>query len=251
MILNICKPLFSVLVLLSIASAGDIDSLFRAGNKLYESEMYDDAVKNYEMIIQQRIHNASVYYNLGNCYYKKGQIGLAILNYEKAKRLSPLDEDVDINLRFAVRQTIDKQAEAEKGIMLRVLWKLINLFPMDRTTLLMSALYFLGLGLFTLRMFASIRLRQPLLALALTLLFVSLLLGSSLLYRIYSNETQRYGIVISQAVSVKNAPDGDQVLFKVHEGLKFRINKKHQGWCFVSLPNGNAGWIPETDLGEI
>src|SRR6185295_12270070 len=49
-----------------------------------------------------------IYFNLGNSYYKTNNIGYAILNYERAKKLSPDDEDINVNLKLANQKTEDK-----------------------------------------------------------------------------------------------------------------------------------------------
>ncbi|MFH1762386.1 MAG: SH3 domain-containing protein [bacterium] len=244
---------FTLVIILRIPCwSTDYDSIFTAANKLYEEEHYNEAIQSYQKIIDLgKIHHGWIYYNLGNCYYKKGEVGYAILNYEKSKKLVPTDEDIAINLRFARLQTIDKQHSSEPGVFIRFLWKTHNLFNINKTTFIISVLYFVLCGLLILRLFVAKRLKQAISALVAVIFIIIFLLGSSLLYRIYQNETKQYAIAISPVVSVRNAPEGDQVLFKVHEGLKFQIIRKHQNWCFVSLPNGNAGWVLEENLGEI
>ena len=50
-------------------------------------------------IISNNIESSELYFNLGNAYYKTNSIGLAILNYERAKKLAPDDEDISANLK--------------------------------------------------------------------------------------------------------------------------------------------------------
>ncbi len=44
--------------------------------------------------------NAALLYNLGNCAFRKGDYGNALVYYEKARRLSPRDSDIIENLNF-------------------------------------------------------------------------------------------------------------------------------------------------------
>ncbi len=44
--------------------------------------------------------SANALYNLGNAYARANQPALAILNYERARLLTPDDPDIDANLRF-------------------------------------------------------------------------------------------------------------------------------------------------------
>jgi hypothetical protein len=44
-------------------------------------------------------YSAPALYNLGNSYARSGQAALAVLNYERARVLAPLDPDIEANLR--------------------------------------------------------------------------------------------------------------------------------------------------------
>ncbi|GAA6771598.1 tetratricopeptide repeat protein [Flavobacterium sp. CGRL2] len=58
---------------------------FEAGNALYEKGQYKEAAQVYENIIKEdKLHSAELYFNLGNCYYKLNQVAPSIYNYEKA-----------------------------------------------------------------------------------------------------------------------------------------------------------------------
>ncbi len=88
-----------LLAMALIAQAQEDD--FDKANKYYEDKDYDSAVRMYESILDKDVESAALYYNLGNAYFKKGDLGHAILNYMKAKRLDPSDEAIRHNLDFA------------------------------------------------------------------------------------------------------------------------------------------------------
>jgi len=56
-------------------------------NDLYSKGDYKAAAEEYEHIIAAKNVAPELYYNLGNAYYKSGEIGHAILNYERSLRL--------------------------------------------------------------------------------------------------------------------------------------------------------------------
>ena len=72
-------PLFAVLIVglamcpatLRAASPGDVDAV-AATNALYESGRYVEAALVYEQLIDRGYESATLYYNLGNTYYKQG-----------------------------------------------------------------------------------------------------------------------------------------------------------------------------------
>ena len=74
---------------------------------LYADKQYADAANIYASMFQYG-ESAELYYNYANALYKSNQIGLAILNYERALRLDPMNEDIKFNLEFVNRMKIDK-----------------------------------------------------------------------------------------------------------------------------------------------
>ena len=76
---------------------------FDAANQAYAARQYDDAIRIYENLLQNGGLSASVYYNLSNAYYLKGEIGKAVLGYQRALMLEPNAADIAANLA-ALRQ---------------------------------------------------------------------------------------------------------------------------------------------------
>jgi hypothetical protein len=82
-------------------------------------------------------------------------------------------------------------------------------------------------------------------------LFVTIGLGISVGVKIYAAENISSAIVLSPSLDAKNQPDGNKVLFTVHEGTKFRIRKIIGDWALVSLPTGVSGWVQMSSIGVI
>jgi tetratricopeptide (TPR) repeat protein len=72
--------------------------LFQAGNDLYSQGNYQKAIEVYSQIIAMDGFSGPLLYNLANCYAQIGRTGPAIVNYERALRLSPGDSDARGNL---------------------------------------------------------------------------------------------------------------------------------------------------------
>ena len=77
---------------------------FEAANKLYEEGKFAQAAAAYEQLIQSGRVSAPLYFNLGNAWFKSGQMGRAITAYRRAEQLAPRDPDVRANLQFARNQ---------------------------------------------------------------------------------------------------------------------------------------------------
>ena len=105
--------IFLSLVLPSNAvTSKDAEQNYRKGN-------YQQAINDYKELLKQGA-SADIFYNLGNAYFRSGNLTQAILNYERASLLSPGNEDINFNLEFARSKTVDKIVP--KGEMFYVTW---------------------------------------------------------------------------------------------------------------------------------
>ena len=107
------KRIFLVLALLSglcvrAAAPLDTEKIWNDANTAYVNADYPAATEGYERLLGEGYESAQLYLNLGNAYFKRGMNGRAILNYRKALRLAPGDEDIRYNLSIAEARTQDR-----------------------------------------------------------------------------------------------------------------------------------------------
>ena len=67
----------------------------------YQQKNFDKAIQIYEATLDKGYTSKTLHYNLGNSYFRKNQLGLAILNYERALLYAPNNEDILFNLSVA------------------------------------------------------------------------------------------------------------------------------------------------------
>ena len=101
---------FSILLTILLLSATAVlagkveDNLFQEANEAYSRGDYDQAISKYQKITETAGYSTSVLYNLANSFAQNGQTGRAILNYERALRLSPSDSDISGNLQLVKKE---------------------------------------------------------------------------------------------------------------------------------------------------
>jgi tetratricopeptide (TPR) repeat protein len=93
-----------------------LERIFYRGNDSYEKGDYGEAIAEYKKILEAGYDSGSLYFNLGNAYFKAGDIARAVLNYERAKRLMPRDADLKANYDFASGMITGRVRDGEKGI---------------------------------------------------------------------------------------------------------------------------------------
>ena len=84
--------------------AQSVTATFDNANKLYEQGKFAEAAALYEKLLQSGHVADALYFNMGNAFFKGGQIGRAIAAYVQAQRIAPRDPDVRANLQFARNQ---------------------------------------------------------------------------------------------------------------------------------------------------
>jgi tetratricopeptide (TPR) repeat protein len=225
------------------------DSLAK-GNQLYSSAKYASAVKTYEAVAAKGFESFELYYNLGNALYKSNNITYAILNYERALKLSPGNEDAKFNLEMAKKQVVDNIDLLPEPGFLRWWHELISSRPADvwGTHSLLS--FFLFLLFFALFLFAStIRYKQVTFWLAIIALAYSLLtfsFGSGQRSKLIHHNS---GVITERSVRMKGSPsETGTELFILHEGLSVQITDKLGDWIEIRLADGNKGWVKESAL---
>lgn len=240
-------------IITSKSLAQSPDDLMKTANNFYQEQQYDQAVISYNRILTQGFESSSLYYNLGNSYFKTGNLGYAILNYEKGLKLSPGDEDLIYNLKIANARTVDKITQLPK-IFIVQWWELLvtsfTLTGWSIITILIFWIFLAGIALFLLSRRARVQ-RASLMISSITLAL--LILVVVILISRYNHEAiTDYGILTEEVYSVKVAPDyKSNDLFVIHEGIKFIVDDRVNEWYKIRLADGKVGWIPQNVFGKI
>ena len=106
------------------------DATKAEGDSAYMKNDYASAIQIYEALLN-RGEAADIYYNLGNSYYKAGDIAKAILNYERALLLQPGNGDIRANLEIARSKTVDKVEPVPEIFFVSWTKSLINSMSVD------------------------------------------------------------------------------------------------------------------------
>lgn len=237
--------IISILLLGSIAvfSQSTAEKLKHA-NDLYAQNEFVLAAKEYEELLNEGA-SAELYYNLGNAYYKSNEIGLAILNYERALRLSPQYEDARHNLDLAEQRIVDLVDEEPTFFVKKWFSDLINLLSSNQWFYISWILFVIALGAFFLFIFASVRTFRKIsfnIAIVLFIICSITLIFSGIRKKSFVNRTE--AVVLSGVITVKSSPDKNGTeLFQLHEGTKVNIKNTLNTWAEISLSNGAVGWV--------
>ncbi|MBR1522264.1 MAG: BatD family protein [Bacteroidales bacterium] len=225
------------------------DSLFTAGVEAYSQGNYGEAVSAWEGVLGAGLTSKDLYYNLGNAYYRTGEIAPAILNYERALRIDPSDADVRYNLEFARSLTQDRIDEIPEFFLKVWMRNLSCLLPSNVWAVLSLVLFALALLLGLLYFLGSTSGRRKAGFFGgIAALVVAFAAWGFAAWQRSDAIRQDYAIVMKPVSAVKNAPSGEKDLFILHEGTKVRILDNVGSYTSVSLSDGRQGWISASDI---
>ncbi len=233
-------------------------AFFAQANEQYAQGNYEEAVSLYK----QCEPSAEVYYNLGNALFKQGDLGHAILSYERSLRLDPRDKDCKHNLLFAQSQIIDNVEDNEfflsswakvlRNQLPQGLWFLLSI--------IFWCLTLIGIVIFILSSVAghptpllpySPTLKRLAFHLSWIFLLFAILAGLNA-FSLHRRDTLRSEAIITQGiVNCKASPDRSGTeLFTLHEGTKVTIHESLGDWVNIHVGN-NVGWLPAAYLERI
>lgn len=228
------------------AKAQKPEELLSKANSLYNENAFDSALVVYENIIEQGYSSSTLYYNIGNTYYKLRNYPLAIYYYEKSLKLDPNNEDTRHNIEIAQLFLTDK-IEAVPELFIKTWWNnLSNLFTIN--TWAVITLILIGISLICVFFYLTSKTR----GLKKTMFFTGII---AIIFTIcsFSISSKKYnyinshneGIIITPTVTIKSSPSTSSVdLFVLHEGSKVKILDNTEGWDKIKIANGSIGWLP-------
>jgi tetratricopeptide (TPR) repeat protein len=229
----------ALLALLSpLLSQAEISATdFEAANKLYEEGKFSEAATAYAKLLQTGQTSAALYFNLGNAFFRSGQIGRAVAAYRLAGQITPRDPDVRANLQFARNQTQGPTLSPNR-------WQrwLGRLTLNEWTVLAACALWLWLVLLAVLQWRPGLRpaLRGYAVALAIAALSLCALAGAAF----YQARVSRVAIVIAKEADVRNGPLAEsKTAFTAHDGAELRVLDQKDEWLEVSAGPREVGWL--------
>jgi tetratricopeptide (TPR) repeat protein len=228
-----------------------VDSLWNNANGAYVEGRWDDAVAGYDMISSMGLESAALYCNLGDAYFKAGNMSKAILNYERALKIDPSYEDARYNLELTsgmIQDRIDPVPEFILKVWTKDVCWLMDSDGWAVTFLVLLAMTLAMALLFVLSPSAGGRRAGFFTGIALLLLAVAALSFSVWQKNDYMKTDS--AIVMRPVASVKSSPSSEasQDLFVLHEGTKVNVLDHVGTWSNIELADGRQGWIRTSDV---
>lgn len=233
-----------ILFSFSIAFAQSIDE----ANQFLKSNELDKAIASYEKIILGGVHSHQVYYNLGIAYERKNKIGLAILNFEKANRLSPDNDLIQNQLDNLRLKTIDKpDIIINTGIL--KLFRKIQFSISYEIWGIFSIIFFFCIPL---SIFLTYKSKSRLIFWS-TFIWLSFgILCFSFARNSYTHYTKKEVIIINPTINIYSESNTESsILFTLHEGTKLEVISENDKMLEILYNFKQKGWIQNKHVQNI
>lgn len=249
--LNCLAVLFIALVVGCSAWGQSTEELVKAGNAAYGNRQYDSAIIHYEAALQTGQESAALYFNLGNARFKSGDLGRAIVNYLRAQRLDPSDDDILHNLDFARQFSTVQMEGVELNPISSFIQAIVGPYRLNTwawwTSVAFVALFLLFILRFGLS-FSNAIVRSGINV----LVVVVVILGGLTTWKYRAEYVDLRGVVISDAATVYTGPSNNSdVELQAAPGLVVEILGQSGDYYNVLFANKRRGWMKSDQVETI
>lgn len=224
--------------------------IFQRANEEYQQQHFAEARNLYGQVVAAGIRSPKVFYNLGNAYARLGQIGPAVLNYERARQLDPQNADIAANLK----RIAPPNNETQHFLLFRPYFWVVNHLSLRGWLGGFLALYIIAcIGWAAYFLFPVARTRFWITTPLKFITVAAVLVGIFAAGAWGEYETARYGIIMKPDVRVYSGPGEKFVqIIAAPEGTKVRrLSSASKDWVHISVGEGQKGYVPANVIEEI
>ncbi|MFT7619845.1 MAG: tetratricopeptide (TPR) repeat protein [Planctomycetota bacterium] len=222
------------------------EQAFYRGRELFDKGDFGQAIEAYKSALGVG-DSKELLFNLGTSCLFAGRDGEALYYLRRAERLSPRDEDIQLNIGVARSRAIDDIQGAERTSFVKSL-----LYFHEKTTFgeafLLFALCYLGaMVLFHLRLIKEGRWFTRV---AVVLMVVGSVMAYSLLARAAAADEHQQGVILPAQVDVFSGPSDHRyaVFFKLHSAAEVEVLEVKDGWVKIAVDE-KKGYVPVNQIG--
>ena len=218
------------------------------GMGLFKKGDYASALTSFKIMEDQGVVNASLYEHMGYCFQKTGDNAMAVLYYEKALKISPLNGTLKENLQ-------QLQEKLDVGYKERMPWLMMILNSsgifLPNTWTWLSLISLVLLIAFIVKMYPwkswGRMEKLSLYGIAISF-FVTTLFAYYRYLQVYKNE----GIIVTKSTSLYEAPDMiSPTIDTLPLGSKIYYDETLGNFYKVKTTTNLIGWVPLSKVNRI
>ncbi len=234
--------------LAGVALASPSARKLMTGVDAYQNQAWQTAIAAFEDLVGTGIDNGNLFYNLGNAYLKNGDLGRAVLWYERALKHLPDDPDLRFNYNHALSLTKDEKGERTSPLIpILFFWK-YQLSP----ALVRWIAIALNAGLWLVLSILAVRNKQRLRPTTVLIAAATVIFTATAVYNYVEAVRVRYAVILPDQVAVRSGfTDTATQLFVLHAGTKVRVERESDAHLLIRYTADKIGWVNRADAGLI
>ncbi len=237
-------PLLLTLFLAAASQAASLDETFSEAKKAYDAGHYAQAATLYGTLLSNGVSNVEVEYNLGNAFFKSGNLPQAVRHYRRAWYDAPRDPDIAANLHFALNAA--GAAEPAPGLA----EKLLTSLSRDEWIQAGVAAYLLLMLVLVAAVLVRVGRRLLLQASLVPALLILLAAGGWWQWHQYALRPE-WVVVKSDATTLFGPVEGSTPHYQVPLAALVRQTAENsKDWIEIDY-NGKKGWLQKNDLQRV
>lgn len=229
----------------------------------YNNDKYAQALELYMQAAKEEGTSSDLYYNIGNTYYRLGDLGNAILYFERALVLNPGNDDALTNLEF-VNSKIQTRVSEDKSFVIQIIDSVIEWQTSNTWATIAAICFILLIGSILLYVFATTVILRKIGFFGGGVLLIFAILSLMCAFSVKSRvETQNKAIIISPSVTLSTVPRqpkgkteeafiltaGNKV--KIVDSVENKLDKKVEMWYEVKADDKHRAWLNKEHLKTI
>jgi tetratricopeptide (TPR) repeat protein len=218
------------------------DAEFSKANQEYAQGHFKEAIADYEALVHAGQLNANLFYDLGNAYFRVGDFGRAILNYERTLTLDRRHPEATANLQIArdEARALELQPTRLEGY--------LQFATANQFTIIADTAFWLMV--FAVAAFIFLRRRS---AALIVFSVCCLLICAFAIWAIYTlqygTEGRALAVITGKDVQARLATaDTANSVLALPPGSEIKVLSSRGDWTYAALPNSLRGWIPSKDV---
>src|SRR5579862_2867278 len=214
---------FFLCVFVALTNTGNDEEYFLRGNQKYAQKNYDDACNAYEMVSKK---GSAVLYNIGNCYFHKGDYAQALVYWSRAEIGATAQEYSAIvrNKEYVAHLLGKESTISMQQKIFSFLQSLLPYIPLFLLQLLFLLCWYVCIFVVSRQ---QVRLRKMIVS----CVSVVMIMFGALLQIHYMQQGAQEGVVIKKEAQLLVGPDkGFQSLCPLVYAHNVAVKETREGW---------------------
>jgi tetratricopeptide (TPR) repeat protein len=219
-----------------------LNTIADSARALYDRGLYRDALEKYDALVQSQVHESSLYFNLGNCYTRLGELGEAKVNFERAILYDPLNESARHNLDWVNLRISESNLQPQGELLHWISENMRSLLQPDYWTILSGCLIILSVFLLIVRRtkITAFTWRWPFTTTVLAIIML-------IIAQISIPKSQRAIVIERSSIGYSEPSNQSNQVVMLNEGGSGMVIKEENNWSLIKFSNGRIAWFSSKD----